>query len=96
MKTLHVTNREEWRDWLKKHHDKDNGVWLVFYKKHVMRPGISYRESLEEAICFGWIDGLKKGIDNDTYALGFRLARPRANGLPPIFNWQSSSSRRKR
>lgn len=60
MKTYQAKNRQEWREWLNKNHDAVTEVWLLYYKKHTGKPTISYRESVEEAICFGRIDGLKK------------------------------------
>lgn len=64
-------NRQAWRDWLKDNHDRCSEVWLVFYKKHTGKPGVAYRDSVEEAICFGWIDGLKRRIDDERYAYRF-------------------------
>lgn len=49
-------NREEWRTWLAQNHDKTDQVWLLFYKKHVNKKGITLEEAVEEAISFGWID----------------------------------------
>lgn len=64
-------DRDEWRAWLESHHAAESEAWLVFFKKHVEKPCIGYAEAVEEAICFGWIDGLKKGIDEQTYAFRF-------------------------
>src|SRR5438309_102082 len=66
--TLLVTSRQEWRDWLAQHHTDRREIWLVYYKKGAGKTGISYEESVEEALCFGWIDGAIKGIDGETYA----------------------------
>jgi uncharacterized protein YdeI (YjbR/CyaY-like superfamily) len=67
MKKLYVKNREEWRSWLSQHHEKSNGIWLVFYKKHTGKPTLEYDEAVEEALCFGWIDSLIKKVDDETY-----------------------------
>jgi uncharacterized protein YdeI (YjbR/CyaY-like superfamily) len=67
MKELYVINREEWRDWLSQHHDKSNGIWLVFYKKHTGKSTLEYDEVVEEALCFGWIDSIVKKIDDEKY-----------------------------
>jgi len=61
----------EWRKWLLDNCDKQQEIWLVYYKKHTQKPSISYKESVEEAICFGWIDGVKKRIDDETYTHRF-------------------------
>ena len=71
MKTLRVTNRDGFRRWLVKHHDKEREIWLVFYKKHTGKANIPLEEAIEEAICFGWIDSLIKRIDEDKYARKF-------------------------
>jgi uncharacterized protein YdeI (YjbR/CyaY-like superfamily) len=70
-KTLRVTNREDWRTWLKENHDKEKEVWLIFYKKHTGKPGVPYDDAVEEALCFGWIDSIVKRIDDEKYAQKF-------------------------
>ena len=54
-------------------------IWLVQYKKATKKPSISYVEAVEEAICFGWIDGFEKGMDSERYATRFTPRRPRSN-----------------
>ena len=76
-KLLHVTEREEWRDWLKKYHKSEKEVWLVFYKKHTGKPRISYNDSVEEALCFGWIDSTVRRIDEDRFAQRFSVRNPK-------------------
>src|SRR5947207_907173 len=76
--TLLVTTREEWRVWLAKHHHEYKEIWLVYYKKTSGKKGISYDESVEEALCFGWIDGAIKGIDQETYAGRFTPRRAKS------------------
>jgi uncharacterized protein YdeI (YjbR/CyaY-like superfamily) len=68
---LHVTNIAEWRAWLKRNHDVEKEVWLVFYKKHTGKPNISYDDAVGEALCFGWIDSIIKRIDEDRFARKF-------------------------
>ena len=68
---LCVSNRYEWRSWLKKNQAQTKEVWLVYYKKHTGKPCISYMDSVEEALCFGWIDGIKKRIDEEKYTHRF-------------------------
>ena len=70
-KTLHVTNREDWRAWLEENHDKEKQVWLIFYKKHTGQPRVPYDDAVEEALCFGWIDSIVKRIDDEKYAQKF-------------------------
>src|SRR5207302_10709496 len=76
--TLLVTSRQEWRAWLAQHHADRKEIWLIYYKKTSGKTGISYEESVEEALCFGWIDGTNKGIDQETYAGRFTPRRPKS------------------
>lgn len=71
MKTFYPKNRNEWRSWLRKKHKKELEVVLIFYKRHTGKPSITYQEALEEAICFGWIDGLKRRLDEERYTYRF-------------------------
>ena len=74
---LCVSNRKEWRFWLEKNHAIAKEIWLVYFKKKTGQPSIDYPDSVEEALCFGWIDGLKKSIDEQMYAYRFT---PRKKG----------------
>lgn len=76
--TLLVTSRQGWRDWLSQHHADRKEIWLIYYKKSSGKSGISYEESVEEALCFGWIDGAIKGIDEETYAGRFTPRRAKS------------------
>ena len=76
--TLLVTTRHGWREWLAQHHCDYKEIWLIYYKKTSGKTGISYEESVEEALCFGWIDGAIKGINNETYAGRFTPRRPKS------------------
>lgn len=62
--------------WLRENHNSCNGIWMIFYKKHKNTDSISYKEALEEALCYGWIDSIIKKIDNDSYVRKFT---PRTN-----------------
>jgi uncharacterized protein YdeI (YjbR/CyaY-like superfamily) len=77
--TLTVRNRDEWRRWLAKHHGDKKEIWLVYFRKTSGRSGISYDESVEEALAYGWIDGQIKGIDDARYAGRFTPRRPGSN-----------------
>ena len=68
-KQLSFKDRQELRKWLDQHHDSRESVWVEFYKDK--RPGVSYPEALEEALCFGWIDSLIKRIDDRIYVRKF-------------------------
>jgi uncharacterized protein YdeI (YjbR/CyaY-like superfamily) len=70
-KELYVTNRDDWRVWLKANHAKKKEIWLIYYKKHTGKPRIPYEDAVEEALCFGWIDSIIKKTDDKTYSQKF-------------------------
>ena len=70
------TDREDWRNWLVKNQAKRTEVWLVFLKKTTGRPNLSYNDAVEEALCFGWIDGVKRSIDEERYMHRFTPRKP--------------------
>lgn len=84
---LCVRNRDEWREWLRKNHDSAGYVWLVYYKQHTRKPSISYEDSVEEAICFGWIDGVIKRIDDERCARKFMPRKSKSR-------WSESNKKR--
>ena len=65
--TIFCKDRKSWRAWLKKNHLLESSIWLVYFKKHTNKLTVSYADAVEEAICFGWIDGQIKKIDDDRY-----------------------------
>ena len=71
-------NREEFRSWLLKHNQDDDGIWVIFGKKNGPKT-LTPDEALEEALCFGWIDGLIKKIDDKTYMKYFKKRLTRSN-----------------
>lgn len=85
--TLQPTLKSQWRGWLEKFHDKKSEIWLIFYKKSTGKQTLSYQHAVEEALCFGWIDGIEKSLDHERYALRFT---PRAKKSP----WSSANVKR--
>ena len=77
--TLYVTDRDGFRKWLLENHQTKKEIWLIQYKKAAKKPSIDYVEAVEEAICFGWIDGFEKGLDANRYAIRFSPRRPKSN-----------------
>ncbi|MBL7944454.1 MAG: hypothetical protein JNN32_00210, partial [Flavobacteriales bacterium] len=65
LEQVEVTSRAQWRAWLKKHHTRTTGIWLVTYKKHVTGKYLSFPDLVQEALCFGWIDSLPRKLDAD-------------------------------
>ena len=60
-------NKQDWRKWLELNHNKKEAVWLNFYKKKSPNYNLNWSESVDEALCFGWIDSVKKTIDPEKY-----------------------------
>ena len=77
--TIYVTNRDDFRKWLIENHQSRKEIWLVRYKKATKKPSIDYVEAVEEAICFGWIDSMEKGMDAERFATRFSLRKPKSN-----------------
>lgn len=69
-------SRAQWREWLTAHHRSKTEIWVVSPKKN---PGLTYKESVLEALCFGWIDGIGKSLDVNRSAQRFTPRRPKGN-----------------
>ncbi|WP_375434183.1 YdeI family protein [uncultured Hymenobacter sp.] len=76
--TFHPLTNSEWRQWLTEHYSSAPGIWLVYYKKASGKPRVSYDEAVEEALCFGWIDGLARRLDDERAMLLFTPRKPRS------------------
>ena len=68
---LEFATRQAWRDWLAENHAASTGVFVVYFKKSARRSGPTYDDLIEEALCFGWIDGTARGVDSDRTSLWF-------------------------
>jgi uncharacterized protein YdeI (YjbR/CyaY-like superfamily) len=77
--TVYVASRAEWRAWLARNHDKKTEIWLIYPKKNSGLPRVAYRDAVEEALCFGWIDGIVKPIDETRYTQRFTPRKPKSN-----------------
>lgn len=69
---------EELRAWLEKNHATERELWVGYYRKGSGRQSITWPESVDEALCFGWIDGIRKRVDAESYANRFTPRRPRS------------------
>ena len=78
MKVTFFKTASECRRWLEQNHDQATELWFGFYKKKSGTPGITYQEALDEALCFGWIDGLKKSVDESSYTFRFTPRKPKS------------------
>jgi len=76
--TLYITNRKDWRKWLKKKYKSETEVWLVYPKKATGKPRIEYNDAVEEALCFGWIDSINKRLDDEHTVQRFSPRKPNA------------------
>ena len=84
---IHPRTIAEWRDWLTRHQDDTDGVWLARWKKASGRIPLDYAQIVEEALCFGWIDGVTNTLDDDRQA---QLLTPRRRGS----GWAPSNKER--
>ncbi|SDF45186.1 YdeI/OmpD-associated family protein [Cellulophaga baltica] len=76
IETYYPKSQTDWRNWLEVNHQLKQSVWLVFYKKSTKVASISWSESVDEALCFGWIDSTKKTIDSERYIQYFSKRKP--------------------
>ena len=80
------TTAAEFRAWLEQHHADERELWVGFHKKGSGRPSITWQEAVAEALCFGWIDGVRRSVDEHSYANRFT---PRRRGS----NWSAVNVR---
>ena len=76
--TLPFASKKKWADWLAKQHDKSSGVWLKMSKKGTSIPSVTYEEALDVALCYGWIDGQKRGFDDQYWLQKFTPRGPKS------------------
>ena len=67
---------DAFRKWLAANHNKARELWVGFYKKDTGKPSITWPESVDEALCFGWIDGIRKKFDGESYMIRFTPRKP--------------------
>lgn len=85
--TFHALNRQEWRNWLEKNHNKEKCIWLILFHKNSKTKSVRYDEAVEEALCFGWIDSKPNKRDNESYYHFFSQRKPKSN-------WSKSNKER--
>ena len=78
MKIVHFSSQEEFRKWLVKNHAAAGELFVGFHKKSSGKKGATYSEALDEALCFGWIDGVRRSIDADSYMIRFTPRKPKS------------------
>jgi uncharacterized protein YdeI (YjbR/CyaY-like superfamily) len=75
LKPLYFSTPESFRRWLGDHHSTRAELWVGFHKRATGRPSLTWPESVDEALCFGWIDGIRKRIDAERYTIRFTPRR---------------------
>jgi uncharacterized protein YdeI (YjbR/CyaY-like superfamily) len=70
------TSAAAWRDWLQEHHGAESELWVGFSKRHTAQPSMTWAESVDEALCFGWIDGVRRSLGADAYTIRFTPRKP--------------------
>lgn len=73
------SNKQDWRKWLELNHNKKDAVWLIFYKKKSSQHNLNWGDAVDEALCYGWIDSVKKTIDNEKYKQYFSKRKAKSN-----------------
>ena len=71
MNTLYAADTTAWRDWLDRHGTTERSVWLVIHHKDSGTPSVGYREAIEHALCFGWVDSKSRSVDDERTSLFF-------------------------
>jgi uncharacterized protein YdeI (YjbR/CyaY-like superfamily) len=77
-KTKFFKSQAVWHKWLEQHHADTEALWVGFYKIGSGKPSITYPEALDEALCFGWIDGIRKSVDAESYTIRFTPRKKRS------------------
>lgn len=81
--TLYVDSRQKWRKWLQKNYKFEKEIWVVFPRKHTGQPCMAYNDAVEEALCYGWIDSIRKSLDNDHTVQRFSPRKAKSNWSQP-------------
>lgn len=79
MKLKYFKSTADFREWLEANHTEATELWLGIYKKDSGKKGISYAEALDEALCYGWIDGVRKSVDELSFKQRFTPRKPKSN-----------------
>lgn len=82
MEMFYAKDRREWRAWLRKHGSSCQEIWLVYYKKGSGKPRVPYDHAVEEALCYGWIDGMVRRLDEQRYLQRFTPRCPGSEWAP--------------
>lgn len=78
-KNIFFKSPSDLRKWFEKNHETEKELFVGFYKVHTKKPTITWSQSVDQAICFGWIDGIRRSIDDESYQIRFTPRNPRSN-----------------
>lgn len=78
MKVRYFRSPGEFRRWLAQHHADRDELIVGYHKKHTGKPSMTWSESVDEALCYGWIDGIRRKVDEDRYCIRFTPRRPKS------------------
>jgi uncharacterized protein YdeI (YjbR/CyaY-like superfamily) len=79
MDAVYFASADEFRQWLEKNHDRATELWVGYYKKGTGKPSMTHPEAIDQALCFGWIDGVRRGVDAERFANRFTPRTRRSN-----------------
>ncbi|RRB02419.1 YdeI/OmpD-associated family protein [Larkinella rosea] len=79
IEAVSAENRQQWRQWLENNSQSKTEICLILYSKSSEKPSVSYREAVEEALCFGWIDSLTNKRDAESRYQRFSPRKPKSN-----------------
>jgi uncharacterized protein YdeI (YjbR/CyaY-like superfamily) len=78
MKVTHFKSPAEFRKWLAKHHASEKELWVGYHRKETGKPSMTWQQSVDEALCYGWIDGIRKKVDDESYTIRFTPRKSRS------------------
>ena len=76
---IYFSSPEEFRAWLEEHHESASEVWIGYWKKHTGKASLTWSQAVDEALCFGWIDGILRRVDDERHMQRFTPRNPASN-----------------
>jgi uncharacterized protein YdeI (YjbR/CyaY-like superfamily) len=76
MNPVFFSNQNEFREWLEKNHRIETELWVGYYKVVTGKPSLTWPQSVDQALCYGWIDGIRQSVDNESYCIRFTPRKP--------------------
>jgi len=79
MKLVFFSTQKDLRKWFEKNHKKEKELFVGYFKVSSGKPSVTWSQSVDEALCFGWIDGIRRSVDGESYCIRFTLRNPKSN-----------------